>query len=156
MSDATTNYSIDDIRAFFVVDKMAARDSSLFEADLEYFLRDVVTDQAGRLAASAFREMIATLSNMEWYRRGSDTLTHAHGGKADSVSHGEGCLLDAPAAAKYLGLTLSQFRKLVAKGQIPFVPVTGVVNGDGRYQHKRFRREDLDRWAANNVVEARS
>ena len=135
---------------------MAPRDRIFFKADLETLFLDYEVINQDEIDSTPFQQIITTLSNFGWYQRQSDTLTRAGGPKADSVSHGEGCLLDAPAAAKYLGPTLSQFRKLVAKGRIPFVPVTGVVKGNGRYQHKRFRREDLDRWAANNVVEGLS
>src|SRR3989338_5254869 len=125
-----------EIEELFGYEQMAPRDRIFFKADLETLFLDYEVINQDEIDSTPFQQIITTLSNFGWYQRQSDTLTRA--------------------AAKYLGPTLSQFRKLVAKGRIPFVPVTGVVKGNGRYQHKRFRREDLDRWAANNVVEGLS
>ena len=146
-------YGRRDVEDFFRTCDMAPRDALLFGADLSLVLNE---SRGDHFSFEEYAKLILTLSDKGWYQRQSDTLTRAAGHKADSPSHGEGCLMDSRAAARKLGLTDSQFRKLVAKSLIPFVPVTGIVKGNGRYQHKRFRAVDLEQWAADKVVEVQT
>jgi len=144
-------HPLDGIRDFFDFGRLSPKDQKLFNADLKNCLQDI-NAVGDTLTQDEFDGAITMLTNWEWYRRGQDTLTQNGAGGQVGTSAEEGRLLDAKAAAKFLGISESQFTKLAAKGHIPFLCVAGEVHNNGRGQHKKYRREDLDEWAAENVV----
>lgn len=145
-----------DVESFFEVDRMATRDAVIFEMDLDDALAEFKKANGAAFDDAQYRQIILTLSDKGWYQRRSDTLTRSGvTDKADDGTEGKGRLLDAGAAAHYLGLTASQFKKIAARGHFSFVSLTGEVRNNGRWQHKKYRPADLDAWAAKNVVEGK-
>ncbi|MBI4179102.1 helix-turn-helix domain-containing protein [bacterium] len=140
-------YSTKEVGDVFEVTSMDVRSAAIYAADLHVVMAELGIS-GDRLDEGQYNRVLSRMAD-KWFERRAGLTS------SPSLAPVNGRLIKAKEAAEHLGLTMSQFQKLAARGELPFIPVTGGVKKRGRYQHKRYRIEDLDRWVVERTVEGK-